>query len=83
MEKTTLYLSRELQRSLAAIARREDRSQAEIIRTALEAYLAGRAPLRLRSTGAGRDDQVSGATSEEWLRKTWKHRDLTERKRRR
>ena len=72
MEKTTVYLPGELQRSLVAMAKREGRSQARIIRDALESYLSGRAPVRLRSLGAGSDDVVSGATSEEWLRKNWK-----------
>ena len=80
MEKTTLYLSGELQRSLSAMAKREGRSQAEIIRTALEAYFSGRAPVRLRSIGAASDDGVSGATSEEWLRKNWKNKNLKKRK---
>ena len=72
MEKTTLYLSGELQRSLAAMARREGRSQAEIIRAALVAYFSNRAPVRLRSIASGSDDEVSGATSEKWLRDNWK-----------
>jgi len=72
MEKTTLYLPPDLQRSLGAAAKREGRPQAEIIREALAAYLANRTPVRLRSIGAGSDEEVSGATSEEWLRKHWK-----------
>ena len=72
MEKTTLYLPGELQRSLATMARREGRSQAEIIRAALAAYFSARPPLRLRSIGAGSDDEVTGATSEKWLRENWK-----------
>ena len=72
MEKTTLYLPGELQRSLAAMARREGRSQAEIVRDALSAYLSRSSPLRWQSIGAGSDDEVRGATSEEWLRKNWK-----------
>jgi hypothetical protein len=75
MEKTTLYLSVELQRSLLAVAKREGRSQAEIIRAALDAYLSNRAPLRFHSVGAGSDGEVSGATSEEWLRNNWKKKD--------
>ena len=74
MEKTTLYLSGELQRSLSATAKREGRSQAEIIRAALSAYLSGRSRHRLRSIGAAADDEVRGATSEEWLRRNWKTR---------
>ena len=80
MEKTTIYLSGELQRSLLALAKREGRSQAEIIRAAIEAYLSGRAPVRLRSIGAGSDVEVSGATSEDWLRNNWNNRKLNRRK---
>lgn len=72
MEKTTLYLPTELQRLLLTIAKREGRSQAEIIRAALAAYVTDRSPLPLGSIGTGSDDEVSGATSEEWLRKSWK-----------
>ena len=72
MEKTTLYLPSELQRSLAATAKREGRSQAEIVRDALSTYFSGNAPLRPHSIGAGSDNEVTGATSEEWLRKNWK-----------
>src|SRR5262249_15637664 len=74
MEKTTLYLSGELQRSLIATAKREGRSQAEIIRSALAAYLSDRAPLPLRSIGAGSDYEVTGATSATWLRRTWQRK---------
>ena len=80
MEKTTLYLSGELQRSLLAVAKREGRSQAEIVRSALAAYFSGRTAPPLRSIGAGRDDEVSGATSEQWLRKNWKNKNSTNRK---
>ena len=80
MEKTTLYLSGELQRSLSATAKREGRSQAEIIRAALSAYLSGRSRHRLRSIGAAADDEVRGATSEEWLRRTWETRKGKKRK---
>ena len=80
MEKTTLYLPGELQRSLTALAKREGRSQAEILRAALDAYLSARATPPLQSIGAGSDDQVTGATSEEWLHKNWKSRNPTKRK---
>lgn len=80
MEKTTLYLPGELQRALVAMAKRESRSQADIIRVALEAYISSRAPLRLRSIGAGSDDKVTGANAEEWLRKNSKKKKLKTRK---
>jgi predicted transcriptional regulator len=72
MQKTTLYLADDLQRSLAAVAKREGRSQAAIVRDALSAYLSRSAPVRPSSIGAGSDKEVSGAASEAWLRKNWK-----------
>ena len=72
MEKTTLYLPADLHRALGATAKREGRAQADIIREALKTYLSHRTPIRLRSIGAGSDGEVSGATSEKWLRKNWK-----------
>jgi len=80
MEKTTLYLPGDLQRSLATMATREGRSQAEIIRAALDAYLSDRGRIALRSVGSGADDEVTGASSEEWLRKNWKPKSLKKRK---
>jgi len=77
MEKTTVYLPSDLQRSLAAVSKREGRPQAEIVRTALAAYLSSHGPVGLRSIGAGSDREVSGATSEEWLRKNWKKPNKT------
>jgi hypothetical protein len=73
MEKTTLYLPADLQRSLVAMAKREGRSQADIIRAALETYLSDRGSVPLRSIGAGDDDEVTGANSEQWLRGNWKN----------
>jgi hypothetical protein len=72
VEKTTIYLPGELQRSLAATARSEGRSQADIIRSALEAYVNKRPTNPPRSIGTGSDSEISGATSEDWLRKNWK-----------
>jgi predicted transcriptional regulator len=72
VQKTTLYIPTDLQRSLAAIAKREGRSQADIVRSALAAYLSARDAVPFRSIGSGTDDEVSGASSEDWLRKNWK-----------
>jgi predicted DNA-binding protein len=51
MEKTTLYLPQRLKRLLEMRARQEGRSQAELVREALERYLS-RPPSR--SLGPGR-----------------------------
>ena len=71
MEKTTLYLPAELRRALKEAARREGKSQAELIREALSAYLARREKPRLRSLGVGEDPELSGRASEKWLEEVW------------
>jgi hypothetical protein len=71
MEKTTVYLPAHLQRALKEAARSEKRSQAEVLRSALEDYLARRESPRLRSVGIGADRELSGAESEDWLRAEW------------
>lgn len=74
MEKTTLYLPPELHRALREAARREGKSQAELIREALAAYLAQRQRPPFRSLGAGEDEELSGRTSEAWLERAWSER---------
>jgi len=78
MEKTTIYLPDEMQHSLAILAKRQQRPQASIIREAIAAYLEKQRPPKLRSIGAGSDDEVTGASSEDWLRKQWRRRMKTE-----
>ena len=57
MRKTSVYLSDDDTERLRQLAQREGRSQAEIIRAALSAYQAGRAPDRqFKLFGAGRGD---------------------------
>jgi predicted transcriptional regulator len=72
VEKTTLYISAELQRALRSLARRLRKPQAEIIREALTAYVRQQERPRLGSVGLGEDDQVTGATSEDYLRSRWR-----------
>lgn len=63
MEKTTLHLPTSLKRLLELKARREGRSQAELVREALERYLASPPP---KSLGIGEDTEVTGRTAEAW-----------------
>jgi predicted transcriptional regulator len=76
MDKTTLYLPPALHRALKEAARREGRSQAEVIRAALEAYLTQRPKTLPRSIGAAADGRVPAANSKEWIRNRWKARDV-------
>ena len=68
MEKTTLYLPSELRQALKVAARSEKKTQAVIIRRALEEYLERRGRPRLLSMGIDEDRELSGSESEDWLR---------------
>ena len=71
MKKTTLYLPAELHQTLKETAKRERRSQAEVVRKALTAYLKNRGTPLPRSIGAVSDGRISGEESEDWLQKNW------------
>jgi hypothetical protein len=74
MEKTTLYLSRDLQRALREAARREGEPQAVLIRRALTEYLQRRGPPSLRSVGMGEDVRLAARDTEGWLEAEWRAR---------
>ena len=74
MEKTTIYLPDEMQHLLTVLAKRQKRPQASIIREAIAAYLETQGRTKLRSIGIGADAEVTGAGSEDWLRKQWRKR---------
>jgi predicted transcriptional regulator len=71
MEKTTLYLPVELQRALKEQSRRSGRPQAELVREALQTYLAGASWPQPASIGAGADAGLSARESDEWLKREW------------
>ncbi len=52
--KTTVYLEAAAYRRLKAVARREKRKPAELVREAIAAYARRKAPALPRSLGAGR-----------------------------
>lgn len=64
-----MYLSPALKRALADYARRAKVPQAQVIRDAIASVVVENAPRRPRFIAAGADDEVSGRTSEEFLRK--------------
>lgn len=72
MEKTTLYLPDDMRHALRDAARRSGRPQAELVREALAGYLAANERPRPRSLGAGADEGLSAANSEDWLRSRWR-----------
>lgn len=71
MEKTTLYLPDDLQTELRAVAKREGRSQAEVVRDALRLYLDRAERPRLSFIGIGEDDELRGEDVEAWLDAEW------------
>jgi len=71
MEKTTLYLPSELQASLRAAARRTGRSQAQLIREAIETYVAGQERPRPRSIGIVADGSLDAADAKRWVHERW------------
>jgi predicted transcriptional regulator len=71
VEKTTVYLPAELQIALREAARRQDRTVADLVREALEAYLRSQSRPTVTSVGLGEDDELTGADSEAYLRAHW------------
>lgn len=71
MDRTTIYLTPEQRHRLRDAARRTGRRQADLIRAALDAYLAQVPATRPASIGAGEDAGLDGASSEAWLRERW------------
>jgi metal-responsive CopG/Arc/MetJ family transcriptional regulator len=74
MEKTTLYLPRELQGALKEASRRTGKAQAELVREAIRAYLEELQPPRPRSIGIVHDGRLDARDTEAWLRDNWNPR---------
>ena len=71
MQKTTIYLPADLHGWLREESRRSGRSQAELLREALEVYVAERPRPLPKSIGLGSDPELSGADVDDWLRDHW------------
>lgn len=71
MQKTTLYLPDTLNQQLKLEAKRQNKSQAELMREALNGYLQGRPRALPRSLGLAGDAGVSAADSEDWIHRRW------------
>jgi len=75
MEKTTLYLTADLQVSLRDLSRRTGRPQAEIIREALATYVAGQERPWPQAIGSAADGGVPARDSSAWIREEWSRAD--------
>lgn len=77
MQKTTLYLPDALNQRLKVEAKRQNKSQAELMREALESYIQQQPRALPRSLGLADDAGISAAESEDWIHARW--RDVSER----
>ncbi len=71
MQKTTLYLPDTLSQQLKVEAKRQNKSQAELMREALAGYVQSRPRALPRSLGLADDAGVSAAESEDWIHGRW------------
>ena len=74
MRKSTIYLPGGLQAEFERVAKRQDKSMAEIIRALVESYVNEHRPPKPRSIGIGSDREVNSTNYREWLRK-WAARE--------
>lgn len=71
MNKTTIYLPADTQHRLQEVALRTDRSQAAIIREAVERYLDMQDEVPLRSIGTLTKKSLTSSNQELWLQEHW------------
>jgi len=74
MERTNVFLPTELRRRLADEARRRGRPQAELVREALERYLAEAAPERPRVVGVADVPGMDARRAKAWVRERGRRR---------
>lgn len=67
MDKTTLYLPTEMRAALRALARRTGRSQADLMREAIDGYIERQEPPLPRSLGLGDNTSFQAKDTEDWL----------------
>jgi len=72
MKKTTLYLEEEVLAEIKLTSRSEGRSEAEILREAIDDYLERRRSALPSIFGQGVGTKFTAAESEDWLRENWK-----------
>ncbi len=75
MKKTTLSLEEDVLAEIKLMSRSQGRSQAEILREAIDDYLERRRSELPSIFGKGSGGKFHGADSEDWLLKTGIHVD--------
>lgn len=71
MKKTTLYLAEDVLAEIKLASRSEGRSEAEILREAIDDYLERRRSELPPIFGKGSGGKIRGADSEDWLLENW------------
>lgn len=71
MQKMTIYLREEVAGQIKRVARSEGRSEAEIIREALDDYFERRRRDVPAIFGTSTGGTIGAAESEDWLRENW------------
>lgn len=72
MIKTTLHIPEVEMAALEAIARREDRPKAAVIREAIARYVAEVSPPKPEAVGIFEDHEVDSTNIDDWLRENWR-----------
>jgi predicted transcriptional regulator len=72
VEKTTLYLPTQLLRTYRQLAQRTGRSQAALMREALQRFADRQERPRLKSLGLAKNVRLQGADVEAWLEANWR-----------
>jgi hypothetical protein len=71
MIKTTIHIPPEEMAALEALAKREDRSKASIIREAIGRYVTESCPPLPEAVGIFEDTEVDSTNLDDWLRENW------------
>jgi len=72
MEKTTLYLPTELLLTFRGLARRTGRSQAALMREALQGYMDQQEAPHFHSIGIAEHSDLNAEDIDEWLAANWR-----------
>ncbi|MDQ3459439.1 MAG: CopG family transcriptional regulator [Deinococcota bacterium] len=71
MQNTTLYLPNKLHLQLKVTAKRQNKSQAELIREVLKGFIEEQPRRVPKSIGAGESSDVTSEDIDDWLKKNW------------
>jgi len=74
MKKTTLYLDEAVLAEIKSVSRSEGRSEASLLRNAINDYLERRRASLPSIFGKGSGGKFDAADSEDWLHENWKPR---------